>query len=108
MYFDLLGLGMITYRDSTARVLHNVPFALCLLLPLSSISMVSRGAGRVVVAGGGGARGAVGGWVGEWGAEAATGCSRNPQQQYTSSGTSTSSNSRNSDMLYVWLSTCAI
>ena len=34
MYFDILGLVMLTYRDSAAKLLHAVPAALALGLPL--------------------------------------------------------------------------
>jgi hypothetical protein len=40
VYFDLLGLGMVTYRDSAALYIHNAPLALCVLLPLSSVTAV--------------------------------------------------------------------
>jgi hypothetical protein len=48
VFFDLIGCGMITYPDSLAALLHTVPLALFLMLPLASVAGVSTGwlAGR--------------------------------------------------------------
>ena len=46
MYFDILGLVMLTYRDSAARLLHVVPAALALGLPLLTAGGAARSKSR--------------------------------------------------------------
>ena len=46
MYFDILGLVMLTYRDSAARLLHAVPAALALGLPLLTAGGAARSGSR--------------------------------------------------------------
>ena len=46
MYFDILGLVMLTYRDSAARLFHVVPAALALGLPLLTAGGAARSKSR--------------------------------------------------------------
>ena len=46
MYFDILGLVMLTYRDSAAKLLHAVPAALALGLPLLTAGGAARSGSR--------------------------------------------------------------
>lgn len=46
VYFDILGLVMVTYNDSIARVLHHLPLLLLtVLLPLGEALMVGFSSG---------------------------------------------------------------